>query len=242
MGRLAARNEELSQESLAHVKSVERQQKLLATDHDIREILGARSLHIIGAFDASSRGEFERPFGRIFYTEGKSLIFLCIPPRPTERMKRGAVFQAWGEAREFPNYLSTGIFRTFPHRSGRREHGMNLCRRIFRNCNIFLRLLESLLLKLALVAFLAMGLIYGVQEGAAHLWSTTAARSKPLSTEVKEVHKHTHANSLCRQRVTRLAGPSSCTCQGKPTFRLPKTKAKGKCDTRAHNVTSQKSQ
>ncbi len=119
---------------------------------------------------------------------------------------------------------------------------MNLCRRIFRNCNIFLRLLESLLLKLALVAFLAMGLIYGVQEGAAHLWSTTAACSEPLSTEVKEVHNRTHANSLCRQRVARPAGPSSCTCQGKPTARLPKTKAQGKCNSKADNVTPQKSQ
>src|SRR5216683_6045011 len=97
MGRLAARNEELSQESLAHVKSVEHQQKLLATDNDIREILGARSLHIIDVFDVSSRGEFERPFGRIFYTEGKSLIFYAFDLDQQKGLKRGAVFQAWGQ-------------------------------------------------------------------------------------------------------------------------------------------------
>jgi hypothetical protein len=97
MGGLAARNEELSQESLAHVKSVERQQKLLATDHDIRDILGARSLHIIDVFDVSSRGEFERPFGRIFYTEGKSLIFYAFDLDQQKGLKRGAVFQAWGQ-------------------------------------------------------------------------------------------------------------------------------------------------
>lgn len=97
MGRLAARNEELLQESLANVKSAERQQKLLATDHDIRDILGARSLHIIDVFDVSSRGEFERPFGRIFYTEGKSLIFYAFDLDQQKGLKRGAVFQAWGQ-------------------------------------------------------------------------------------------------------------------------------------------------
>ncbi len=97
IGGLVARNEELSQESLAHVKSVERQQKLLATDHDIRDILGARSLHIIDVFDVSSRGEFERPFGRIFYTEGKSLIFYAFDLDQQKGLKRGAVFQAWGQ-------------------------------------------------------------------------------------------------------------------------------------------------
>ncbi len=97
MAKLAARNEELSQESLANVKSAERQQKLLATDHDIRDILGARSLHIIDVFDVSSQGEFERPFGRIFYTEGKSLIFYAFDLDQQKGLKRGAVFQAWGQ-------------------------------------------------------------------------------------------------------------------------------------------------
>jgi hypothetical protein len=108
MGRLTARNEELSQESLAHVKSVERQQKLLATDHDIRDILGARSLHIIDVFDVSSQGEFERPFGRIFYSEGKSLIFYAFDLDQQKGLKRGAVFQAWGqkgEGKEDPRNL-----------------------------------------------------------------------------------------------------------------------------------------
>ncbi len=96
MGKLAARNQELSQESLVQVKSVERQQKLLATDHDITEILGARSLHIIDVFDVSSQGEFEHPFGRIFYTEGKSLIFYAFDLDQQKGLKRGAIFQAWG--------------------------------------------------------------------------------------------------------------------------------------------------
>ena len=54
---LTARNEALSQETLTKVKYVERQQKLLATDHDIRDILGSRSLHIIDVYDVSGEGE-----------------------------------------------------------------------------------------------------------------------------------------------------------------------------------------
>ena len=92
---LAARNDTLSQEALSKVKYAERQQKLLATDHDIRDILGSRSLHIIDVYDVSGQGELERPFGRIFYTEGKSLIFYAFDLDLQKSLKRGAVFQAW---------------------------------------------------------------------------------------------------------------------------------------------------
>jgi hypothetical protein len=97
MARVSARNEELSQEKLTKVRYAERQQKLLATDHDIRDILGARSLHIIDVYDVSSQGEFERAFGRIFYTEGKSLIFYAFDLDQQKGLKRGTVFQAWGQ-------------------------------------------------------------------------------------------------------------------------------------------------
>ena len=108
MARVSARNEELSQEALTKVRYAERQQKLLATDRDVRDILGARSLHIIDVYDVSSQGEFERAFGRIFYTEGKSLIFYAFDLDQQKGLKRGAVFQAWGqkgESKEDPRSL-----------------------------------------------------------------------------------------------------------------------------------------
>lgn len=107
---LSARNDALSQEALSKVKYAERQQKLLATDHDIRDILGSRSLHIIDVYDVSGQGELERPFGRIFYTEGKSLIFYAFDLDLQKGLKRGAVFQAWGqkgEGKESPRSLGT---------------------------------------------------------------------------------------------------------------------------------------
>ncbi len=110
IARVSARNEELSQEALTKVRFAERQQKLLATDRDVRDILGARSLHIIDVYDVSSQGEFERAFGRIFYTEGKSLIFYAFDLDQQKGLKRGAVFQAWGqkgESKEDPRTLGT---------------------------------------------------------------------------------------------------------------------------------------
>src|SRR2546421_1261795 len=108
---LTARNEAGSQDALSKVKYVvDRQQKLLATDHDIRDILGSRSLHIIDVYDVSGQGELEHPFGRIFYTEGKSLIFYAFDLDQQEGLKHGAVFQAWGqkgEGMESPRSLGT---------------------------------------------------------------------------------------------------------------------------------------
>ena len=107
---LTARNEALSQETLSKVKYVERQQKLLATDHDIRDILGSRSLHIIDVYDVSGEGELQRPFGRVFYNEGKSLIFYAFDLDQQKGLKRGAVFQAWGqkgEGKEIARSLGT---------------------------------------------------------------------------------------------------------------------------------------
>lgn len=88
---------DLTQEALSRDRSVERQQKLLATDHDIRDILGARSLHIIDVLDVDAEGETRRPFGRIFYTEGRSLIFYAFDLDLQKGLKRGVSFQAWGQ-------------------------------------------------------------------------------------------------------------------------------------------------
>ena len=111
MTRIAARNDELSQQAFSQVRYLERQQKLLATDHDIRDILGSRSLRIIDVYDVTSQGEFEHPFGRIFYREGQSLIFYAFDLDQQRGLKRGAIFQAWGqkgEGKEDP--LNLGAF------------------------------------------------------------------------------------------------------------------------------------
>lgn len=110
MGKVEARNQDLTRESLTQVRFVERQQRLLATDHDLRDILGARSLRIIDVYDVGSQGEFERPFGRIFYTEGKFLIFYAFDLDRQKGLKPRTIFQAWGEkgeGKDAPRSLGT---------------------------------------------------------------------------------------------------------------------------------------
>src|SRR5208282_4425885 len=55
--------------------AVDQQQELLAHDRDIRELLGARGLYVAEVYGGARTGATEKPYGRLFYTKGKSLIF-----------------------------------------------------------------------------------------------------------------------------------------------------------------------
>jgi hypothetical protein len=67
---------------------------LLAAGRDIRDLMTARNLHIIDVHDQDAHGE-SRPFGRVFLTEGKRLIFYAYD-LDTVKVKN-ASFQAWGQ-------------------------------------------------------------------------------------------------------------------------------------------------
>jgi hypothetical protein len=77
--------------------SLGRERELLANGRDMRDIIGARNLHIIDVYDTDSGGNTRESFARTFYTEGKSLIFYAydLPARGTENGK--FVYAAWGE-------------------------------------------------------------------------------------------------------------------------------------------------
>jgi hypothetical protein len=74
---------------------LDRQTQLLAANRDIRDLMGARNLHVIDVFDVDGRGTTRRAFGRAFYTEGKSLIFYAFDL--STAATRPASFQAWGQ-------------------------------------------------------------------------------------------------------------------------------------------------
>jgi predicted RNase H-like nuclease (RuvC/YqgF family) len=85
---------ELSSRLKAQESALERERQLLAAGRDIRDLMGARNLHIIDVHDMDARGE-SRPFGRIFLTEGKRLIFYAYD---LDSVKiKNASFQAWGQ-------------------------------------------------------------------------------------------------------------------------------------------------
>lgn len=92
-------------------RSTEEMRQFLAADRDIRELMGARDLYIADVFDVAQSGSLQPPFGRIFYTRGKSLIFYAFDLDQQARVHTAATFQAWGRrgiSDKLP--LNLGIF------------------------------------------------------------------------------------------------------------------------------------
>lgn len=92
-------------------RTIERQEAVLAHDGDIRELMGARDLYIAEVYDVGRDGKTEKPFGRVFYTKGKSLVFYAYDLDQQAMEKKAAAFQAWG--RRGPDQeqaLNLGIF------------------------------------------------------------------------------------------------------------------------------------
>lgn len=76
--------------------ALEQRDELLAHDRDIREVMGARDLYIAEIYDVAGTGETKKPYGRVFYTRGKSLIFYAYDLDQQRELKRASTFQAWG--------------------------------------------------------------------------------------------------------------------------------------------------
>ena len=76
--------------------ALEQRDELLAHDRDIRELMGARDLYIAEIYDVAGTGETKKPYGRVFYTRGKSLIFYAYDLDQQTELKRASTFQAWG--------------------------------------------------------------------------------------------------------------------------------------------------
>lgn len=81
-------------------------EQYLASDRDIRELMGARNLYIADVFDVDSSSRTRKPFGRVFYTEGKSLIFYAFDLDRQPGLKNASTFQAWGEKEGTPGKKS----------------------------------------------------------------------------------------------------------------------------------------
>jgi hypothetical protein len=73
-----------------------KQQDLLAHDRDIRDLMGARDLYIAEVYDVARDGQTQKPYGRVFYTKGKSLVFYAYDLDQQAGYKSASTFQAWG--------------------------------------------------------------------------------------------------------------------------------------------------
>jgi Anti-sigma-K factor rskA/Putative zinc-finger len=91
-------------------EAIERQKQLLVADRDIRDLMTARNLHIIDVFDVDGKGDTRRTFGRVFYTEGKSLIFYAFDLEDKRVLNANYAFQAWGYQESGGQSRNLGVF------------------------------------------------------------------------------------------------------------------------------------
>jgi hypothetical protein len=103
--------DELSVINRDQERRLKEEEAYLASDRDIREMMGAQKLYIADVFDVDSHSRTRKTFGRIFYTNGKSLLFYAFDLDAQPDLKTASAFQAWGrtEAGE-GRPLNLGIF------------------------------------------------------------------------------------------------------------------------------------
>jgi hypothetical protein len=90
--------------------TINEQQSLLASDRDIRELMGARDLYIADVFDVDPNSLTQKPFGRVFYTKNKSLVFYAFDLDQQRGVGNASTFQAWGLGdRDKKHPLNLGI-------------------------------------------------------------------------------------------------------------------------------------
>jgi hypothetical protein len=91
-----AKVSDLTHELQEQQTALEQRDELLSHDRNIRELMGARDLYIAEIYDVAGTGETKKPYGRVFYTRGKSLIFYAYDLDQQTELKRANTFQAWG--------------------------------------------------------------------------------------------------------------------------------------------------
>lgn len=88
-----------------------KQEELLAHDRDIRDLMGARDLYIAEVYDVARDGATQKPYGRLFYTKGKSLIFYAYDLDQQAGIKNAGTFQAWGRrGTDKQQAMNLGVF------------------------------------------------------------------------------------------------------------------------------------
>jgi len=83
--------------------------ELLAHDRDIRDLIGARDLYITDIYDVAKTGKTTKPFGRVFYTKDRSLVFYGYDLDKQAGLAQSVSFQAWGSSDQGEN-ISLGMF------------------------------------------------------------------------------------------------------------------------------------
>jgi hypothetical protein len=85
--------DQLAQQSAA----LDQEHQLMALGHDVTDLMAARNLHIVDVVDTDPRGKTSPSFGRIFFTEGRSLIFYAYDLNQTKIQKAGYQYRVWAK-------------------------------------------------------------------------------------------------------------------------------------------------
>jgi hypothetical protein len=108
---LQAQIGDLSGELRDREQTIDKQDELLSHDRDIRDLMGARDLYIAEVYDVARDGATQKPYGRVFYTKGKSLIFYAYDLNQEVGVRNASTFQAWGRrGPDKEQTLNLGIF------------------------------------------------------------------------------------------------------------------------------------
>jgi signal recognition particle GTPase len=97
--------ETLNSKMAAKSASLDREREMLSAGREIRDLIAARNLHIIDVYDTNGQGKTSRAFGRVFYTEGKSLVFYAYDLNAHQANAAKLAFYVWGKRDGAPQYV-----------------------------------------------------------------------------------------------------------------------------------------
>jgi hypothetical protein len=89
-------SDELTARLDAAAADLQRERDLESAKSEMGELVAARNLHIVDVYDADPGGKRQRSFGRVFYIEGKSLVFYAYDLDDSRQFKANVVFHVWG--------------------------------------------------------------------------------------------------------------------------------------------------
>lgn len=116
--------QKVTQDANAKVATLESQldrlQELDSGKSMAGDLISARNLHIVDVYDTETNGQRKRAFGRVFFVEGKSLVFYAYDLPTSMRGNKKVEFQVWGEQAGVNSVsINLGAMRTDNSSQGR---------------------------------------------------------------------------------------------------------------------------
>lgn len=90
------RTQEIENELQAARNGMQAEYNQRVAKGQLSELVTARNLHIVDVYDADGGGNRKTSFGRVFYVEGKSLLFYAYDLQDSRHAKANIVFHVWG--------------------------------------------------------------------------------------------------------------------------------------------------